>query len=1015
MTSAGKWVLGLLLLVVGAVFVARTVSSDPGASSATVKNNLPNAQAAASAQAAKDAASVEAAAKKKIASTIAGDVSCKKACVEVNEVAADSITTAKLAPGSVTLSKLAFEVPNLNELENEINARKAAEASVKAAQAEAVAAGAKNDVAITTAASNGITQEAAARTAADEALAKNTAAADADLLSKLNTEVKDRGDSDNVLQGKLNTEISDRAGAINNLRSELGNGNQVGAPIIQINNNEIVGDAVTSNKILADTILAEDLATGAVTTVEILDDTVAAVDLANGAVVGRAAGETLTNVKERTLRGERADNTTAVTEPGDLAVGTLTGERAPEAAAATGNIALGTITGESDNDVAGNATGNLGLETVGRNNLVDDAIDSGKIQDDTVGVADLAGSAVRGRGLLAVIDILTNIQERSIRGERKLDGNESAGDIAIGSITGENDNDVNLAPSGNLGLKTVGRNNLVDSAVDGSKIAINTIEAIDIAADAVEASELANDSVDTAAIQDDAVTTAKIREGNVTTALLDGKDANATDQEEAAQTRAVTAGKLSDDAVINRTIKDGAVTGDKIAELTITAANLIGTDKNNNLDGETRAVTAEALADGAVTNRVLTDNTISIAKLDTDIATQDELEAATDGPASPLNKFKQELGNTGPEGEGGASAANENDDPVSFFKIKDLTSGADGNITTDFVKNGTLKGADVTTVDGDGLTGSNVKNGSITGVDITAVNADGLTAANVKDGSLTGADVTAVDADGLTGANVKNGSLSAVEITTVDADGLTAANVKNGSLTGADVTTVDADGLSGANIKNGTLTGADVTTVDADGLTGSNIKDGSITVADLAGRDDDPLTPGDETIVGAVTSEKIADATIKSQDLAAGSVTANKVQSTVGGGSAASGALLVAAGFVDVPLASTAVVVNDSDGHNLLVSGQAMVTCTCAAPSSEAVVQYQVVRTEGLNAPVAVSPTYETRLADPNPLKSPISVSIVDREVPSGSYTYRLRILRTSGTGVAAPSEAVLNVVDLGR
>src|SRR5687767_14632223 len=108
MTSAGKWVLGLLLLVVGAVFVARTVSSDPG-TQAQVK--LPSAETAGADKAKTDEEKAKAAAEaaaKKVASTTAGDLACKKACVEVNEVANDAVTTAKLAPGSVTLSKLAF-------------------------------------------------------------------------------------------------------------------------------------------------------------------------------------------------------------------------------------------------------------------------------------------------------------------------------------------------------------------------------------------------------------------------------------------------------------------------------------------------------------------------------------------------------------------------------------------------------------------------------------------------------------------------------------------------------------------------------------------------------------------------------------------------------------------------------------------------------------------------------------------------------------------------------------------
>ncbi len=257
MSSAGKWILGLLLLVLGAVFVARTVSSDP-ASNATIKK-LPSAETVAKTE------------KVKTPPAPATDVACKKACIEVNEVANDSVTTAKLAPGSVTLSKLAFEVPNLNELENEISARKAAEAASKAAAAEAkvalgeaAAATAKNDAAITAAAQNGLVAEAAARAAAVEDITKKFTAGDADLLSRLNKEIADRGAGDDVLQLKLNAEIADRAGAISTLRGELANPNQVAAPIIKINNNEIVGDAVTTDKLLDGTIQTQDLANAVV-------------------------------------------------------------------------------------------------------------------------------------------------------------------------------------------------------------------------------------------------------------------------------------------------------------------------------------------------------------------------------------------------------------------------------------------------------------------------------------------------------------------------------------------------------------------------------------------------------------------------------------------------------------------------------------------------------------------------------------------------------------------------------
>src|SRR5687767_9266289 len=112
MGSAGRWVLGLLLLLVGAVAVARTVASSDGSRAgeggatteiSTVTTVKPKPKPAA-----------------------AADVACAATCIEATEVASESITTAKLAPGSVTLSKLAFDVPNLSELTAEIEARKAA-------------------------------------------------------------------------------------------------------------------------------------------------------------------------------------------------------------------------------------------------------------------------------------------------------------------------------------------------------------------------------------------------------------------------------------------------------------------------------------------------------------------------------------------------------------------------------------------------------------------------------------------------------------------------------------------------------------------------------------------------------------------------------------------------------------------------------------------------------------------------------------------------------------------------
>ena len=991
MTSAGKWVLGLLLLVVGAVFVARTVSSDPGGSAAQVKNNLPGAAVAGAAKDAKDAAAVEAAAKKKIASTIAGDLSCKKACVEVNEVAADSITTAKLAPGSVTLSKLAFEVPNLNELENEINARKAAEASVKAAQAEAAAAGAKNDAAITAAASNGITQEAAARAAADEDLAKKTAAADADLLSKLNTEVKDRGDADNVLQGKLNTEIADRAGAINNLRSELGNGNQVGAPIVQINNNEIVKDAVTTDKLLADTILAEDLATGSVTSVEILNDTVAAEDLANNAVIGRGipADLALTNVKAGTLRGER----------------TLNGN----AAESTGDIALGTITGENNNltPADGKATGNIGLRTVGRQNLVDSAVDGTKILDDSVAVEDLSATAVLGRGLSSIFDILTNIQERSIRGERKLDRTDSAGDIALGSIVGEDDNLEDNVISGNLGIETVGRENLVDAAVDNSKLKGDAVTSDKIANGTIVTADLSDASNDlvtptgvtTGKIENSAITSAKVADGAIRTSDL----ADASNI--ALLPTGVTTAKLENSAVTSLKVEDGtiatvdlrdasndlasptgvttakiedhAITTDKIANGAVRTADLA--DASNG--GTARGVTTAKVEDGAITDAKLDPNGLRKAFADYQTA----LSSAAVGGPTPNNPTSL----------------------VDWTRLKGVPLDFADNI--DNVDGGTASNLNCASA-----TPTCVQDAEIEGVSgskVTSAVANATNAANATTAATATTALTATDL-GCTGRCVGAGELATDAVVGRALGGSSVSNIAAGSIRGQ----APGSATSAGDIAIGTITGQ------------GSAAPGAAISGNLAA-----LTVGvDNLAPGAVTTAKIADKTILAEDLADGAVKTNKMTANAVGGPVGGASINLTtgnlAGSNDPASVTLTPVGTDAKEHVVQLNGQfqaALVSPAALSGTDSITVTWQLFQDNGPGTPPSpVSPLYTGLLTSSNTLVA----GSVSQLLPNGpvlgpvegsAKSYLLRV-SASSTAISSPtavtiSDAVVSAIDLGQ
>lgn len=422
MGSAGKWVLGLLLLVVGAVGVARLVSSDGGGSDASVKS-FTNTASGSSA----DAAAAAAAAAKKPSS----DVACKKPCIEEPELAKDAVTTEKISPGSITLSKLAFDVPNLNELENEINARKAAEASAKSSAESLAAETAKNDAAITAAAQNGLTAEAAARSAADDKIAKDFAAADAGILSSLNKEIADRSAADDSIQLNLNNEIASRQSALSTLRGELVNGTQVadGSVVLQVNTNEIVGAAVTNAK----------LAPNAVTTDRIADGTIRGADV----TTDDSLALTGANIKNGSLAVD------------DLGTDSVDTDEIKSGAVKTDEIFDGTIRGSdvtTDNSFA--LTGaNLQNGSVGVADLGTDSVDFDEIVDGSVRSEEIANGTITGTDV-------TTVDADGLTGSN----------IKNGTITGGTDAGETVA-TGDIGVKAVKTGNIDDNAVTAAKVA----------------------------------------------------------------------------------------------------------------------------------------------------------------------------------------------------------------------------------------------------------------------------------------------------------------------------------------------------------------------------------------------------------------------------------------------------------------------------------------------------------------------------------------------------------------
>jgi hypothetical protein len=939
-------------LVVGAVFVARAVTSDPG-SQAQVKDIIASPVASS-----KDA---------KKAETVAADVACKKACIEVQEVANDSITTAKLAPGSVTLSKLAFEVPNLNELENEINARKAAEATAKSAQAEALANGAKNDAAITSAANNGITQEAAARAAADEDVSKKFAAADADLVSKLNKEVADRGAGDDTLQLKLNTEVADRAGAIASVRGELGNPNQVASPIVQINNNEIVADAVTTDKIL--------------------DRTIGANDLASTAVVGRAVdADPLTNVKVQTLRGERKNNASSTLAPGDLAVGTITGERTPTAGAAVGNIALGTITGETDNDTVRTAPiGNVGFKTIGRNNIVDDAIDTTKIAPDTILAGDIAPGAVGTSEILNGTILNEDLAGNSVTTDKIVDNTIKGEDVSVTdatnlrganigreTVTGEGDNDTSTGAQGNLALATVGRGNVVDSAINSAKLADDTVAAIDLADGAVVGRAIAADSslvnVKLGTLRGEAApVSGGTTTGDVALGTISGQGDNDNSVAIGADNTTVN-GNLALATVGRRNLVDDVIDSSKIADDTVAASDL---------------------ADGAVVGRAIAaDSSLVNVKLGT-----------LRGEAAPVSGGTT----TGDVALGTITGQGDNDDSVA--------PGADNTTVNGNLGLGTVGRRNL--VDG-AVNGAKVADGSITDAKLDA---NGVTKTvgdfitDVATGTAASTSTNLVSWNSL--GDLPDSLASATDSVLGCTDCIGATELAGGAVGTAEL--ANASDVSGRAADPGSATGVTNRKIEHDAVQGGKagvaandvIKDGSITSDDLAGTYG--AGPGfAEVTVGAVTSEKIADGAIQARDLSDSSVTTDKMLANVVGAAAGTGTLDSSSlpGSLTADVATATLPLTGGD-HKVVLSGQFVATCGTCGPTPSTVVWV-------LRAGASTIGSWTASVSSTNPaVVLPVNGLDVITAGTAGPRVYTIKV--TSPGPDMALTGGTLNAVDLGR
>ena len=208
-------------------------------------------------------------------------------------------------------------------------------------------------------------------------------------------------------------------------------------------------------------------------------------------------------------------------------------------------------------------------------------------------------------------------------------GTVATGMIAGDAVNGDKiaDNSIN---SEHYVDGSIDRVHLAADIVDGTKIADDSINSEHYIADSIDSEHYAPGSVNTVAIEDTAITTAKLAADAVTNAKIAD---NSIDSEhyvdgsiDAAHlaSNSVTNAKMADDSVGTAELQDSSVDTARLADNSVTLAkmtdNSVGTSEV--VDA---AVTTAKLASNAVTTAKITDANVTTAKLAADAVTNDKL------------------------------------------------------------------------------------------------------------------------------------------------------------------------------------------------------------------------------------------------------------------------------------------------------------------------------------------------------------------------------------------------------